>query len=75
LTKLLDGVNFENEEIYREKVAVIKENYFPLTSGKESFSISQTQPLVEETSIEDSFASNDVVSSYAKALSRTIKRV
>jgi len=75
LTKLLEGVEFENEEIYMEKVAVIKENYFPNNANKESVTISQTQPLMEDTSIQEHFDSNDVVSSYAKALTRTIKRV
>ena len=75
LTKLLAGVEFENEEIYMEKVAVIKENYFPNNANKESVTISQTQPLMEDTSIQEHFDSNDVVSSYAKALTRTIKRV
>ena len=75
LTKLLAGVEFENEEIYMEKVAVIKENYFPNNANKESVTISQTQPLMEDTSVQEDFDSNDVVSSYAKALTRTIKRV
>lgn len=76
LTKLLEGVEFENEEIYAEKVAVIKENYFPNNANKEKVTISQTQPLLEDTSVQEDFEStNDVVSSYAKALTRTIKRV
>ena len=58
-----------------EKVAVIKENYFPNNANKESVTISQTQPLMEDTSVQEDFDSNDVVSSYAKALTRTIKRV
>ena len=76
LTKLLAGVEFENEDIYMEKVAVIKENYFPSNANKETLNISQAQPLLEDTSIQEDFGStNDVVSSYAKALTRTIKRV
>jgi hypothetical protein len=75
LTKLLEGIEFENEDIYMEKVAVIKENYFPNNANKETVKISQTQPLVEDTSIQEDFGSDDVVSSYAKALTRTIKRV
>jgi hypothetical protein len=76
LTKLLEGVEFENEDIYMEKVAVIKENYFPSNANKETLNISQAQPLLEDTSVQEDFGStNDVVSSYAKALTRTIKRV
>lgn len=72
LTKLLEGVDFENEEIYKEKVSVIKENYFPRDAVvKETVK----QALTEETDTPASFTqSNDVVSAYASALSRTIKR-
>jgi len=72
LTKLLEGVDFENEEIYKEKVSVIKENYFPRDAV-----IKETakQALTEETDTPASFTqSNDIVSAYANALSRTIKR-
>ena len=72
LTRLLEGVDFENEEIYKEKVSVIKENYFPRDAV-----IKETakQALTEETDTPASFTqSNDVVSAYANALSRTIKR-
>jgi hypothetical protein len=74
LAKLLEGVDFDNEELYKEKVAVIKENYFPTNNVKKPTEM-LTQPLLEETNVQESFESNDVVSSYAKALSRTIKRV
>ena len=72
LTKLLEGVDFENEEIYKEKVSVIKENYFPRDAV-----IKETakQALTEEIDTPASFTqSNDVISAYANALSRTIKR-
>ena len=74
LAKLLEGVDFDNESLYKEKVAVIKENYFPVKDDKKPSEM-MAQPLVEETNVQESFESNDVVSSYAKALSRTIKRV
>jgi hypothetical protein len=74
LSKLLEGVDFDNEELYKEKVAVIKENYFSVTDIKKPSEM-MTQPLLEETTVQESFESNDAVSSYAKALSRTIKRV
>jgi hypothetical protein len=72
LTKLLEGVDFENEEIYKEKVSVIKENYFPRDAVIKK---TAKQALTEETDTPASFTqSNDVVSAYANALSRTIKR-
>jgi regulator of replication initiation timing len=72
LNKLLEGVEFENDEIYREKVKVIKENYFPADAHKES--VTSQQALIEETDQQAVFSGNDVISSYAQALSRTIKR-
>jgi regulator of replication initiation timing len=71
LSKLLEGVDFENEKIYKEKVSVIKENYFP-TNKIDSKSAVST--LVEENEPSETIESDSVVSSYAKALSRTIKR-
>jgi regulator of replication initiation timing len=72
LGKLLEGIEFENDEIYREKVKVIKENYFPADSHKEA--VTSQQALIEETDQQAVFSGNDVISSYAQALSRTIKR-
>jgi len=69
LGKLLEGVDFENEDIYREKVKVIKENYFPDEKPKAS-----QKTLIEETQAEETYGANDTIASYAKALSRTIKR-
>jgi regulator of replication initiation timing len=74
LTKLLEGVDFENAEIYKEKVSVIKENYFPKEAAAKTAK-KESRTLLEDTSIEPKFTeSNDVVSAYASALSRTIKR-
>ena len=68
LQKLSDGVDFEDEEQYKEKLGVIKENYFP-QSSKET-----VQPLSEEV---ENTESDDVVEQvdagvdyYAKALTR-----
>jgi hypothetical protein len=72
LAKLLEGVDFDNADFYKEKVSVIKENYFPRNAvvSKEK----AKQALVEEVSPTETYSGNDVVSSYAQALSRTIKR-
>lgn len=72
LSKLLEGVEFDNDEIYREKVKVIKDNYFPADAHKES--VTSQQALIEETDQPAVFSGNDVIASYAQALSRTIKR-
>jgi hypothetical protein len=78
LSKLLEGVDFDSESLYREKVSVIKENYFPKKSASES-GVSRVQHLVEDLSnpSQESFTQDDgsTVSQYAAALSRSIKRV
>ena len=73
LAKLLEGVEFDNADFYKEKVSVIKENYFPRDAivNKET----AKQALIEETAPTESYSGNDVVSTYAQALSRSIKRV
>jgi hypothetical protein len=77
LGKLLEGVDYENEDLYREKVSVIKENYFPknaITEGSTQ-SVQAQQTLTEETDVPTEFTDgSSVVSAYAKALSRSIKR-
>jgi regulator of replication initiation timing len=73
LTKLLEGVEFDNADIYKEKVSVIKENYFPRDAVVKE---TAKQALIESNDGQADFSSsNDVVSTYAQALSRTIKRV
>lgn len=68
LRKLVEGVEFESEELYREKVAVIKENYFPKTQSK-----SPEQVLVEQSGTNAVFETNDSISKYVNAISRQIK--
>ena len=72
LAKLLEGVEFDNADFYKEKVSVIKENYFP----RDAIVTKETakQALIEEIAPTEVYSGNDVVSTYAKALSRTIKR-
>ena len=71
-----EGVEFENEDLYREKIAVIKENYFPKNAVSESVKGVQTQQtLVEDVEHQEPVMADDsTVSQYAKALSRAIKR-
>jgi hypothetical protein len=71
LAKLVEGVEFESEELFKEKLAVIKENYFPKGAA----------PTAEETLTEEVVTgqpnlteANDTISAYAKALSRSVKR-
>lgn len=68
LMKLVEGVDFESEELYAEKLAVIKENYFP-REGKKS----PEQVLIEGTATGSTFEDNGVMSKYVQAISRSIK--
>jgi len=70
LKKLIEGVDFDSEDLYREKVSVIKENYFPKTHKQ-----SPEKMLVEESGTNPSafIDSNSMMSRYVDTLSRTIK--
>jgi len=70
LKKLIEGVDFDSEDLYREKVSVIKENYFPKTSKQ-----SPEKMLVEESGTNPAafVDSNSTMSRYVDTLSRTIK--
>ena len=69
LRKLVEGVEFDSEDLFREKVVVIMENYFPKTSSK-----SPEQVLVEESGTSPVFEDDgSVISKYAQAISRSIK--
>ena len=68
LKKLVEGVDFGSEELYREKISVIKENYFPKAAKN-----SPEKMLVEESGTAPSFNSNDPMAKYVQSLSRTVK--
>lgn len=65
LCTLLEGISFESEELFREKVKVVKENYFP----KSVKAASEDSVLAEETLTE----SSDIIQRYAEALGRSAK--
>lgn len=72
LGKLLEGVAFEDEVTYAEKVSVIKENFF--TKKASAAPVATQQPLVEDVShAEPTMVDDSTVARYAQALSRTIK--
>ena len=73
--KLLEGVDFENETLYKEKLLVIRENYFPKCSSIDTPSVVEQKTLTEGSSEPiQQLDESSTVSVYAKALSRTIKR-
>ena len=62
-------MDFDNTEVFTEKVAVIKENYFP-KAGKPS----PEQTLVEESGTNPTaFDDGSAMSRYVQTLSRTAK--
>lgn len=67
LKKLVEGVEFGNEELYREKVSVIKENYFPRTQKP-----SPEKVLISESGVDQPIVP-DSMERYVKAISRTLK--
>jgi hypothetical protein len=66
--KLIEGVEFESEDLYREKLAVIKENYFPSTAKP-----SPEKSLLEETVNNTNTDLDPVMERYVHSLSRVIK--
>lgn len=69
LVKLVEGVEFESEDLFREKVSVIKENYFPKT-----VKVSAEKKLQEEVQTSTPvLVEGDTMSKYVQSLSRTIK--
>lgn len=69
LVKLVEGVEFESEDLFREKVSVIKENYFPKT-----VKVSAEKKLQEEVQTSAPvLVEGDTMSKYVQSLSRTIK--
>lgn len=68
LKKLVEGVDFENENLYREKVTVIKENYFPKLQPN-----SPEKVLVESAGDSSQVSSSPAMSKYVDVLSRSVK--
>jgi len=67
LKTLSDGVDFEDADQYKEKLEVIKENYFPTATEK------QTQPITEEVETpetEEVEKSDPAMERYVNALKR-----
>jgi hypothetical protein len=71
LAKLLEGVEYDNEKLFEEKVKVVKENYFP--SGTPA---SPEQILEEEVANGEKPAAsvNPIMERYAATISRSVKK-
>lgn len=68
LNKLLENVEFGNKELFADKVAVIKENYFPKAVASDEDKMSDT---VEAGSLIDS---DSPMSIYSQAITKAVKK-
>jgi len=74
--RLVEGIDFESEDLYREKLTVVRENYFPTNRQTLTEKLAPASNTLVE-SVEDSkpiVEDNSLISEYARALSRSIKR-
>ena len=67
--QLIEGVEYGSEELFREKLSVIKENYFPKT-----VKVSAERVLEEQATGNGEFNAPSQVEKYAKAMSRYIAK-
>ena len=68
LRSLSDGIDFESDDDYKQKLETVKENYFPT---EESVSYDDEEPLSEE---KNEKGVDDSMSAYMSAISRSIKK-
>lgn len=69
LKQLIEGVEYGSEELFREKLSVIKENYFP-----KAVKVSAEKILEEQATGNGDFGAPSQVEQYAKAMSRYINK-
>ena len=72
LGKLAEGIDFEDEQQYTEKLEVIKENYFP-TSTQKTETITEELENTEEEETSSEVSVDPVMSRYVSALTRNNK--
>ena len=73
LRKLVESVNFDDSDIFKEKVSVIKENYFP--SGVKRADESSLHESVEDPDTANSVKISDPrMAAYAQVISRTLAK-
>ena len=72
LGKLAEGIDFEDEQQYTEKLEVIKENYFPTSTTKTETITEELENTEEEETSSDKSVDPDM-SHYVSALTRNNK--
>jgi hypothetical protein len=69
ISKLAEGIEFENSEQYIEKLNVLKESYFPKTDSVTS-EITETDETIELTEEKSEVQADDSMSHYTSAIRR-----
>jgi len=72
IESLAEGVDFESEEDYQEKLETIKETYFPTEVISEDTSFDDQDPIELEEETQE--AIDPGMQAYAEAISRSIKK-
>lgn len=67
LAKLVESVEFDSEEVFAEKVAVIKENYFPKVKATDD---DKMQDTLDESFINE----HSTMNIYTQAISKAVKK-
>ena len=72
VTELAEGIDFENEEDYKQKLETVKENYFPSETREDGKVVIDNDidgnPVDDEVLIAD-----PTMARYSDAISRTVK--
>lgn len=74
LVSLAEGVEYDSAENYRKKLVIVKENYFPTDKSMTGKTQSLMEEIQDDNGQKPASSTNSVVSNYAKAISRTVKK-
>lgn len=75
LFSLSEGIEFENEEDYKQKLEVVKENYFP-TDGSQSKTLSEELDTDNEIDLDDDSEEKEIdprMASYMTSISKSVR--
>jgi|TARA_B110000902_G_C14177041_1_gene539070 hypothetical protein len=67
LAKLVENVEFDTEDMFAEKVSVIKENYFPKVKAT-------TEDKMQDTVEEEFITENSAMAVYSQSISKAVKK-
>lgn len=73
LTSLAENVEFESDDSYRQKLNILKESFLGTTKTEETTGNYLEEETETLTLTEEEEMSDDVMSAYAKAISRTLR--